>query len=106
MECVIVGGIDVRFGSGHNNFYFIRVLPCLNDAEISADFVVPLCTPRNIVHVGELWGRIRVSKTRCTRSVHSPTYRIYIQDVDVSRRHQKVLEEGGDHVPRFKLSFC
>jgi len=57
VERVIVGGVDVRFGGGHSNFDFILILPRLNNAEIRADFVVTLCTPRNVVYVGELCGR-------------------------------------------------
>ena len=56
------------------------------------------------MHVGELSGRMRVSEAHYVHAIKSPTYRVYIQNVDVSGSHQKVLEEGSDHVPRFKLS--
>ena len=67
MERVIVGGVDIRFGGGHGNFDFVLILPRLNNAEICADFVIALCTPRNVVYVGELcagrgickWGQSR-----------------------------------------------
>ena len=102
MECVFVDGIDVRFGSGHSHFHFI-VLPSLYDTEIRADFVITLCAPRNVVHVGKLSRRIQVSRTHRAQGIKSPAHRIYVQDVDVSGRHQKVLDEGSNHVPRFEL---
>ena len=58
MERVVVGGINVRFGGGYNNFDFVLVLPCLNDTKIRADFVVTLCAPRNVMYVGELSGKV------------------------------------------------
>ena len=54
MERVVIGGVDIRFGCRHSNFDFIFILPRLNNAEIRADFVVTLCTPGNVVYVGEL----------------------------------------------------
>jgi len=41
-------------GGGHSNFDFMLILPYLDNAEICADVVVTLCTPRNVVYVGKL----------------------------------------------------
>jgi len=81
VERVIVGGVNVRVGCGYSDFDFILVLPCLDDTEICADFVVTLCAPRNVMYVGE---------------------GIHVQNVGVSGCDQKILEEGSDHMPRFK----
>ena len=58
MKCIFIGGVNVGFGSGHSNFDFILILSCGDDTEVSADFVVTLCSPRDIMHVGELLGRM------------------------------------------------
>jgi len=101
VERVIVGGVNVRLGGWYNNFDLIRILACLDDTEIRADFVVTFCAPRHVMHVGKLSAKELVSGT--SRSCGSESYRIHVQNVDVSGRDQKVLDKGGDHMPRFKL---
>ena len=105
MERVIVGGVNVCFCSGYSNFDFVLILPCLYDTEIRADFVVTLGAPRNVVHVGELSGKVRLSKTSHAHAITNPAYRVHVQNVDVRGCNQKVLDEGSDHMPRFELSF-
>ena len=105
MERVIVGGVNVRFGGWDSNFDLIRVLACLNDTEIRANFVITFCTPRDVMHIGKLLGEVCVSGTRRVQTITSPAYRIHVQDVDVSRCDQQVLNEGSDHMPRFELPF-
>jgi hypothetical protein len=83
VERVIVGGVDVCFGGGHSNFDFILILPCFHDTEIRADFVVTFCAPRNVVYIGELSGKVRVSGTSHGHAVTGPAYRIHVQNVDV-----------------------
>ena len=105
MERVIVGGVDVRFGGGYGDFNLILVLPCLDDTEIRTDFVITLCAPRNIVHVCKLSGRARVSRLHHSHAIGSLTDRVHVQNIDVRGCHQKILNEGGDHVPGFELPF-
>lgn len=104
MERVVVGGVYVRFGGGYSNFDFILILPSLDDTEIRADFIVTLCTPRDVVYVGELSGKVRVSGTNHSHVATRSAYRIDVQNIDVGGCNHKILEEGSDHMPRFKLS--
>ena len=44
-----------------------------------------------------------MSGTHHARGITSLAYRIHVQYVDVSGCNQEILDEGSDHMPRFKL---
>lgn len=100
MQRIVIRRIPLLRRRRRSNRHLIRIRLLLHYTEVRADFVVTLGSPRDVVDVRELVGK----EMRCEgREWMKGTHGVDVQDRDVGGRHEEILDERGDHMPRFEL---